>query len=220
MQSPARPEMEFWYDFASPYSYLAVSRIEGLLSARQTPIGILWRPFLLGPIFKRQTSRSEPFQEVSDQQRRYRRRDVERHCTLYGIPLTWPSVYPRGSLLATRVALVAAAEGWCYEFTRSAFHANFAEDRDIREESVVAEILRSLGRPVHPVIATATSPDTKARLHSEVEAAMAKGVFGAPSFVVRGEIFWGNDRLEQAIDWAMDSFGGPARDDAAKGPTP
>jgi 2-hydroxychromene-2-carboxylate isomerase len=97
------PALEFWFGFASPYSYLAASRIETLVSAKH--IRILWRPFLLGPIFKRRASNPSPFQEAGREEKRYRRRDVERLCELYGLPLSWPSSYPRGRGSAWRKSL-------------------------------------------------------------------------------------------------------------------
>ncbi len=198
--------LEFWYDFASPYAYLAASRIEALVSATGAapPIHLAWRPFLLGPIFRRRAANPSPFQEAGPEERRYRHRDIERLCHLYGLALKWPSTYPRGSLLAARVTLVAAEEGWGGAFTRAVFHANFVEDRDIAAEGVVAAILRDLGRDADPILARATAPEVKAKLAAQVEQAIAIGIFGAPSFIAGdGELFWGNDRLEQAIAWAV-----------------
>ncbi|MCF6102075.1 DsbA family protein [Mesorhizobium muleiense] len=145
--------LEFWFDFASPYSYLAASRIEDLISS--APLKLVWKPFLLGPIFKRRASNSSPFQEAGPDERRYRRRDVERLCEMYRLPLLWPSNYPRGSLLATRVALIAAAEGWCGTFARAIFKANFAEDQNIGSEVVITDILNVLRRDAGEIVAKA-----------------------------------------------------------------
>ena len=199
LDTAALTPLELWYDFASPYAYLAASRIEGLIADK--PIRIVWKPFLLGPIFKRRSSNPSPFQEAGPDEARYRRRDVERHCKLYGLPLTWPSVYPRGSLLAARMALVAADEDWCGAFTRAVYRASFAEDRDIASAPVIAQILDALGRSPTSNLLRANAPENKARLVARTDEAIAKGIFGAPSFVIDGELFWGNDRLEQAIAW-------------------
>jgi 2-hydroxychromene-2-carboxylate isomerase len=199
MTDPAT--LEFWFDFASPYTYLAAARIEDLT----TPAGVrvLWRPFLLGPIFKRRPNQPTPFQDSAPDEARYRKRDIERLCAQYGLPLVWSSRYPYTSLLAARLALLAADEGWAAPFTRAVFHASFAEDRDIAAEPVIAAILTALGRPAADLIARATAPETKARLAAQVDDAIARGIFGAPSFVAPdGELFWGNDRLEQAVAWA------------------
>jgi 2-hydroxychromene-2-carboxylate isomerase len=193
--------VEFWYEFASPYAYVAAARIERLVAGHA--IELDWRPFLLGPILKQRPQDSSPFQNPSPAQRRYRWRDIQRLCAAEGLPLRLPSVYPRNGLLAARVALVAKDQGWGPAFTRAAYHANFAEDRDIAATAVIGALVRTLGHDADAVLAQASSPSNKARLAGEVEAAIARGIFGAPSFVVAGELFWGNDRLAQAIDWAL-----------------
>lgn len=196
--------LEFWYDFASPYAYLAAMRIEKEVAARgKGRLRLLWRPFLLGPIFKRRVHTPSPFQHAEPAERHFRHRDVERYCQLYGLPLTWPSTYPRGSLLATRVALIATEEGWGAAFARSVYTATFAADQDIAAAHVVAGIVRSLGRNAEEILARAAEPEVKARLADQVERAVDKGIFGAPSFIVGDELFWGNDRMEQAISWAL-----------------
>ena len=195
------PALEFWFDFASPYAYLAAARIEALA----TPAGVrvLWRPFLLGPIFKRRAHNPSPFQDPDPAEARYRARDVERLCALYDLPLVWSSRYPYTSLLAARVCLLAEDDGWAAPFARAVFHASFAEDRDITAEPVIAAILAALGQPAAELIARASAPATKARLAAQVDTAIARGIFGAPSFVTPDrELFWGNDRLEQAVAWA------------------
>lgn len=193
--------IEFWYEFASPYAYVAASRIEGLAAGK--PLRIDWRPFLLGPIFKARPHDSSPYQNPSPAQRRYRWRDVQRLCHGAGLPLRTPSAYPRNGLIAARVALIAIDEGWGPDFTRAAYRANFAEDREIGDEAVIGAVIAELGRDAGPVLAHAQSPANKARLFAQGEAAVARGIFGAPSMLVGGELFWGNDRLEQAIAWAL-----------------
>ena len=194
-------EIEFWYEFASPYAYLAAARIEGLAAGR--PVRITWRPLLLGPIFQRRPGHGSPFQEPAPAEAAYRRRDVERWAAAYGLPIGWPRNYPRSSLLGARVALLGGDEGWAADFSRAVYHASFVDDRDIADAAVIAAVLAGLGLPAESIIARATQPAHKARLAATVEEAMAKGIFGAPSFVAAGEVFWGNDRLEQAIDWAL-----------------
>lgn len=193
--------LEFWYDFASPYSYLAAGRIEGLAAGKN--LAIAWHPFLLGPIFKRRPHDPSPFQNPSPAERRYRWRDVQRLCATAGLTLRLPSVYPRNGLLAARVALVAIEEGWGPAFTLAAFNANFAEDRDIATSEVIGALVAALGRDPAAVLERAQSAANKERLRGRVEAAIGRGIFGAPSFLVGEELFWGNDRLEQAIAWAL-----------------
>lgn len=191
-------ELEFWYEFASTYSYLSVMRIEGL--ARSEGVSVKWRPFLLGPVFKSQGWNTSPF-NIYVSKGKYMWRDIERLSAKYEIPLSRPTEFPRNGLLAARAALVAEAEGWCGEFSKLVFRANFAEDRDISDEAVIASILGSLGKSAADVLAQARSEETKLKLRAQTERAQELGIFGAPTFIARGEIFWGNDRLDDAIDW-------------------
>lgn len=203
---------EFWFEFASTYSYPAAMRIEGLAAARG--VTIEWRPFLLGPIFAAQGWNDSPF-NIYAAKGRYMWRDLERVCAKDGLPLRRPSRFPRSGLLAARVATAGAGEPWLPAFVRSVYRANFAQDRDIGDRGVIAELLDELGCPPAPLLASAESPLARAALRSQTEHAMETGVFGAPSFVVRGdgdgngaggnagELFWGNDRLEDALGWAV-----------------
>ncbi len=193
--------VEFWYEFASPYSYLAAARIERLVAG--TSIRLDWRPFLLGPILAQRTHDPSPFQNPTPAQRRYRWRDVQRLCVADALPLRLPSTYPRNGLLAARVALIAVAEGWRPAFTRAVYHANFAEDRDIAAIEVIAAVIGTLGQEPGAVLKRAHGEDNKARLKMRGEEAIRRGIFGAPSFVVGEELFWGNDRLEPALAWAL-----------------
>jgi 2-hydroxychromene-2-carboxylate isomerase len=188
----------FWYEFASTYSYPAAARIEAAVAPGTT---IEWRPFLLGPILARQGWTDSPF-NLYPAKGRYMWRDLERICAALGLPLRRPTAFPRNGLLAARVALIAADEGWCGPFTRAVYRANFAEDQDIAAPAVIAGILETLGRPAPALLARAAEPEIKDRLKAQTEAAAAHGIFGAPSFTVGGELFWGNDRLEEALAWA------------------
>jgi 2-hydroxychromene-2-carboxylate isomerase len=195
-QGAAMAELSFWYDFASTYSYVSAMRIGRLAEA--PPVSIRWRPFLLGPIFKAQGWSDSPF-NIYPAKGRYMWRDLERLCAREGLPLRRPSVFPRHSVLAARVALVAEPEGWCPQFTAAVFAANFADDREIAEPETLAAILDGLGQPAESVLARATAEETKAALRAQTENAMRLGIFGAPSFVVGKELFWGNERLDDAI---------------------
>jgi 2-hydroxychromene-2-carboxylate isomerase len=127
--------------------------------------------------------------------------DLARVCRAQGIPLRRPSQVPRNGLLAARVACAGAAEraAWLPVFVRAVYAANFAEDRDIADAGVLRDCLARAGAPVDAALARAASDDTKARLRAQNEEAVRLGIFGAPTFVVDGELFWGNDRLEAAF---------------------
>jgi len=197
-------ELEFWYEFASTYSYLSAMRIEKVASG--AGVSLRWCPFLLGPIFAGQGWETSPF-NIYAARGRYMWRDVARRAARHGLSFRKPSVFPRNGLLAARVALVGGEQGWAPEFTRAVFTAAFAEDREIGEQEVISEILRALGREPGDVYARAHAPENKAELRARTEGAEARGIFGAPSFFVGEELFWGDDRLEEAIAWACSERG-------------
>ena len=191
--------LAFWYDFASTYSYPAAMRIERAAAA--AGIHLEWRPFLLGPIFKAQGWTDSPF-NLYPAKGQYMWRDLARICARNDLPWHRPSVFPRNSLLAARIALLAEEQGWCGACSRAIYSANFAEDRDIARPEVIGDIVAALGRDAASLIAAAASPGIKDKLRAQSDAAIALGIFGAPSFTVGGEIFWGNDRLDEALDCA------------------
>jgi 2-hydroxychromene-2-carboxylate isomerase len=192
--------LDFWFDFASTYSYPAAMRIAPL--ARTAGVGVRFHPFLLGPIFKAQGWDNSPF-NLYPAKGRYMWRDLERLCADLGLPFGQPEPFPQPSLLAARVALVGLSEAWGEEFCRAVFRAEFGEGRRIDEEATLAGLLAPFAADPERVLADARSAPIKARLREETQAAQQCGVFGAPTFVTSdGELFWGNDRLERALAWA------------------
>lgn len=190
--------VEFWFEFASTYSYPAALRIEALAQSEGVPI--VWKPFLLGPVFRAQGWTDSPF-NLFPAKGRYMWRDLERICTELAIPFRRPSQFLRNGLLAARVACWFATEPWVPEFIRSVYRANFSEDLDISSASLLESRLNSLGQPGAALIQQAQSPESKEKLRVQTERAVALGIFGAPTLVVGPELFWGNDRLEAAIFW-------------------
>lgn len=190
--------LQFWFEFASTYSYPAAMRIEAAAAARG--IAVEWRPFLLGPIFAALGWNDSPF-NLQPAKGRYMWRDLERRCAGYGLPLRRPSQFPRSGLLAARVALAAAGEPRLPALVRAVYHANFAEDRNITDRAVIAELLDGLGLPAAALLARGESEIAKEGLRAQTEEAQRLGIFGAPSFIVAGELFWGDDRLDDALDW-------------------
>ena len=191
-------KLDFFYEFASTYSYLAAMRIDDL--ALDYDVDVNWRPFLLGPIFKAQGWADSPFNLFPDKGR-YMWRDLERTCEAQGLPLRRPSRFPRNGLLPARIACRYDEDDWLPEFVHQVYRANFAEDREISDPAVIGAILQAVGAPAG-ALAAAESPEAKAKLRAQTERAQALGIFGAPSFVVGEELFWGNDRLEAALAWA------------------
>jgi 2-hydroxychromene-2-carboxylate isomerase len=195
-----RPVLEFWYDFASTYSYLAAMRIEA--AAEEAGVSLVWRPFLLGPIFAAQGWTTSPF-NLLPEKGRYMWRDLEREAAEIGIPFRQPDRFPRNGLLAARIALVGTDEGWVPAFTRAVFVEEFGQGRDIADPAILAGILAGLSLDADGVIEQAGRPANKLLLRERGEEARSRGVFGAPTFFAgEGEMFWGNDRLGRALDWA------------------
>jgi len=193
-----RQPLHFWFEFASTYSYPAALRLERIATARGIPV--VWRPFLLAPIFGEQGWRDSPF-NIYPVKGRYMWRDLARICEKEGLPLRYPTRFPRNGLLPARVACAAADERWQPEFVRAVYAANFADDREISEPDVVADLLTRVGADSGAWLARAQEQPAKDRLRENTEAAKALGLFGAPSFTSGEELFWGNDRLEDALDW-------------------
>ncbi|TFG75569.1 MAG: 2-hydroxychromene-2-carboxylate isomerase [Thermodesulfobacteriales bacterium] len=193
-----KPSVEFWFDFASTYSYLSVYRIEQI--AREHGITIRWKPFLLGPIFNSQGWDTSPF-NIYKAKGNYMWRDITRLSEKYQIPFKRPSQFPRNGLLAARIALAYEQEGWVSNFIRAVFIANFVEDKDISHEEVLSSILNSFGLDADQIITYAKTQENKDKLREQSQLAADKAIFGAPSFVIGNEIFWGNDRLEDAFLW-------------------
>jgi len=191
--------LDFFFDFASPYACLSALRIRAV--AHSAAVSVRWRPFLLGPIFRSEGLMDSPL-NVYPLRGSYAVRDVARRARRYGFEVRFPSVFPRNGLLPARVALVALREGWGEAFSESVFRAEFQEDADISKQEVVGGLLSGLGQDASRVFALAEAPEVKGALRAETEAAQAVGIFGAPSFLVQGELFWGDDRLEDALGWA------------------
>ncbi len=194
------PEIDFWYEFASTYSYPTAMRIERL--AAEAGVTVRWRPFLLGPIFKAQGWNDSPF-NIYAAKGRYMWRDLARVCEAEGLPLELPPVhFPQNGLKAARLALVGEKDGWTPPFTRAVFLANYAEQKDISEDATLCAILERLGMDAEAAMAAAHASETKDALRAQTDEAAARGLFGAPAFTVGDELFWGNDRLEAALLWA------------------
>ena len=188
--------MEFWFDFASNYSYLSMMRIRRL--AADAGVQVQLKPFLLGPIFKTQGWDTSPF-VLQKTKGDYVWRDMVRQCAKYGLRWQQPSAFPRNGLLAARVALQGDDMPWLEEFCEQVMQANFADDREIADPVFIAALLDRLGADSAALIAAAGSDSCKAALRTRTADAQARGIFGAPTFFVGDEMFWGNDRLDDAL---------------------
>lgn len=198
----SRPDaLAFWFEFASTYSYPTAMRIEE--RARAAGVPLRWQAFLLGPIFAAQGWSDSPF-NLYPAKGRYMWRDLERVCAALELPMRRPSRFPRNGLRAARIACWFEDEPWLPAFVRAVYDANFARDEEIAEPDVLAACLARAGAPA-AALDVAGDDAAKAKLRARGEQAAALGIFGAPSFTVGGELFWGNDRLEDALAWARAS---------------
>lgn len=199
MTSTGQPQIEIWFEFGSNYSYLSVMRIEA--AAAQKRVQVVWKPFLLGPIFKDFGWSTSPF-VLQKEKGQYMWRDMERQCRKYGLPWNRPSAFPRAAILPMRVAMLGANEPWIAAFSRLVMTQNFVDDLDIANEANVRRMLGKLGLAADKVIADAQTDTNKLALRTQTERARALGIFGAPVFFVGDEMFWGNDRLDDALMFA------------------
>jgi len=188
--------LSFWFEFASTYSYPAAHRVQA--ACRASGVELTYKPFLLGPIFVSQGWQDSPF-NIYPVKGRYMWRDLERVCESLELPFKRPTTFPRNGLVAARVAVLVAKRPFGADFVRAVYTANFAEDREISKPEVILEILNDLGQDGAALLEESSSRDNKDLLRKQTEDATRLEIFGSPSFIVGGELFWGNDRLEQAL---------------------
>lgn len=194
-------KLQFWFEFASTYSYPAVMRVGKMAEARG--VELEWRPFLLGPLFHAQQGMKDSPFNVVPVKGSYMWRDVERTCEKYGLPFKRPGRFPQNGLMAARITLSLPQEARP-NFVKAVFQANFAHDRDISDPQILHAAARRAGLDPLETLAAMTSEPVKEQLREETAVAAGHGIFGAPSFLTEdGELFWGNDRIEDALDWAV-----------------
>ncbi len=194
------PAVDFFYEFASTYSYPAAMRIADVAEA--AGVAVRWRPFLLGPIFAEAGWTTSPFNLIPAKGRNMWR-DLERITGAMGLPFRKPDSFPQNSLTAARIATSLQDDGKRAAFSRALYRAEFGEGLSIMDSEVLGRALTAAGVEPSTAIVAAGSEDVKKALRATTEEAKARGLFGAPSIVTAdGELFWGNDRLEQAVEWA------------------
>ena len=190
---------DFWFDFTSTYSYLSAMRIEALAAARG--IEVRWRPFLLGPIFQAQGWTTSPF-NLYPVKGAYMVRDIDRIARARGIPFQMPKPFPQSSLLAARAALTIEDRAQRAAFCRAVLELEFGEGKSIDDPFAIGGCAAKAGLNAAMVLQASRDDAVKARLREETETAQKLSIFGAPTFVTADdELFWGDDRLEQALTW-------------------
>lgn len=191
-----RRVIEFWFDFGSNYSYLSAMRITPLAEAAN--VAIAWKPFLLGVVYRDLGWKEAPFL-AQPEKGRYAWIDTQRQARKYGIEFRLPSAFPRVAVLPSRVAILGADQPWIGEFCRKIMQQNWVQDRDINAPDCVREALQGLVDDPQRIIDQAQADSNKLRLREQTQQARDKGIFGAPTFFVGDEMFWGDDRLDDAI---------------------
>lgn len=190
--------MDFWVSIGSTYSYLTVMRIEDV--AAREGVDVRWRPFNVRDIMIEQ--QNIPFMN-KPVKTAYMWRDIARRAAVHGLPVSLPAPYPLPELpLANAVAILGQQEGWGAAYIRETYRRWFVDGQRPGEPPNLNDSLTALGLQADDVLERARTPETAAALSDETEIAKSTGVFGSPSFVVGDEVFWGDDRLEAAIDWA------------------
>lgn len=190
------PQVDFFYFFGSGYAFLSVMRIDKV--AAEAGVDVNWRPFSVRNLMveKGYSLKSQPAKMA------YIWRDIERRARLHGVPFerapNWPTDPDQ---LANRVGIVAGQQGWIREYTRASFRAWYLSGHDLGSEKSLNSILTSLDKEPQSIVELANSAEIKELYDSETDAARQLGVFGSPTFAVEQEIFWGDDRLEEAVAW-------------------
>ena len=192
--------LDYFFDLSSSYSYVGTMRIEAL--CRDAGVELRWKPFLLGGVFKSIENATPMFQIPKRVD--YAWRDLQRLCGKYGLPFTRPTPFPQRSILANRAIIAGLDQPWCADFIRGLFRAQFAEGKDVALPATLEGVLQGLKVDPAPVLAAAESEPVKRTLRDFTDQAIAIGIFGAPNAVVGSELFFGQDRLDDAVAYARD----------------
>jgi 2-hydroxychromene-2-carboxylate isomerase len=190
--------IDFYFDFSSPYGYLAAEKIDAL--AAKHGRGVNWRPMLLGAVFK--ISGQQPLTGIP-MKGSYAAHDMLRSARLLGVKFKLPGKFPVNTVAPCRAFywLAASDPALARTFAQAAYRAYFAEDRDISSSEITANIAAKLGVDKTALLQALDDPSVKERTKNEVDAAIERGVFGSPYIVIDGEPFWGADRLDQVERW-------------------
>ena len=193
-----KPAIEFWIGYGSTYSYLSTMRIERI--AESAGLIVDWKPFNIRAMMIEKGLPTGPF-VPRPEKLAYMWRDLERRAQRRGLPYVKPPQYPVDTQKTVRVAFLAASEGWCGRFSRKVFEMNFVEGRSIGAVGNLEAALTEIGMDAERIIRRAQEQDIEDGLAAQTRRAIDLGMFGSPHFRVGEELFWGDDRLEDAIEW-------------------
>ena len=193
-------EIEFWFSIGSTYTYLSVTRIAEV--SQKKGVSLSWQPFSVRKIMREMDN--IPFPPTKKVKVDYMWRDLERRAHSYGFNANVPAPYPLKEFdLANRVAVLARQEGWCEDYVRGTYRRWFIDGYEAGSDTNLTQTLSEIGQDKLRVLDLAGSSEVEAVYLDQTERAKQAGIFGSPSFIVDGELFWGDDRLEDAIDWAF-----------------
>ncbi len=192
-------EIEFWFSIGSTYTFLSVTRLAEI--TKKTGVSFSWQPFSVRRIMMEMDN--VPFPPSKQAKVDYMWRDIERRALGYGFPVNVPAPYPLNKFdLANRVAVLAKQEGWCEEYVKVTYRRWFIDGHEAGSDVNLTQTLIEVGQDKSRVLEFADSPHIEAAYLNQTKNAKSAGIFGSPSFIVEGELFWGDDRLEDAIAWS------------------
>ena len=193
-------EIEFWFSIGSTYTYLSVSRLKEV--ERKFEVSFSWQPFSVRKIMREMDN--VPFPPTKQAKLDSMWRDIQRRARGYGFEARVPAPYPLKEFdLANRIAVLGMQEGWCSNYVQATYRRWFIEWLEPGSEPNVSESLSEIGRDSERILELATGDETGEIYSCQTESAQSKGIFGSPSFIVDGELFWGDDRLEDAVSWVL-----------------
>jgi 2-hydroxychromene-2-carboxylate isomerase len=198
-------QIDFYYDFASPYAYLGSTQVERVAAPRGAIVR--WRPILLGAVFKHIGTPMVPIFAMNEPKRRYQARDLQHWADYWGVAFRWPSRFPMNTVTALRI-VHAVDDAARPRLSHALYRAYWVEDQDLADRAVLADVLEKEGLPPE-TLARAADPDIKDALRRATDEAIAAGLCGVPSFVVGGHLFWGQDRL-QLVERVLAGWDPPA----------
>ena len=192
-------EINFWFSIGSTYTYLSVNRISEV--AKRENLSINWRPFSVRKIMMDMDN--IPFTPPSKKVKSdYMWRDIERRAKFYGFEAKVPAPYPLSQFdLANQIAILGMLEGWGVDYVYKTYQRWFQQGKEPATEPNLTEIFDELDLDHDETIKKANEDKIKDQYLQNTETAYKNGVFGSPSFIYEGEVFWGDDRLEDCIKW-------------------
>jgi 2-hydroxychromene-2-carboxylate isomerase len=193
-------EIEFWFSIGSTYTYLSVTRLKEV--EQKFEVKFSWLPFSVRKIMLEMDN--VPFPPTKQVKADYMWRDIKRRAQGYGFEAKVPAPYPLKEFdLANQIAVIGMQEGWCSEYVIATYRCWFVAGLEPGSEPNVSESLREIDQDPERALELAADDNIHKAYLSQTEQAQSKRIFGSPSFIVDEELFWGDDRLEDAVNWAL-----------------